>query len=162
MFHRQSSNSIKQLKCGYKIILRSNVRTSSRVKDTARQKVVAHLHFVEKLPSWSPRERKIMDAPSTSHDSIRSLKFPSNERFKNHTSFVAVYFVLQQQFWNGCRSRGLWHDISGNHSWPKCSHPSIAGTGWSAENRFFPSNRPPKFRQNRATEPAGSGWIATS
>ena len=36
-----------------------------------------------------------MDAPSTSHDSIRSLKFPSNKRFKNQTSFVAVYFVLQ-------------------------------------------------------------------
>ena len=33
-----------------------------------------------------------MDAPSTSHDSIRSLKFPSNKRFKNHASFVAVYF----------------------------------------------------------------------
>ena len=53
---------------------RSNVRASFLLKETARRKVVAYHHFVEELPSWSPSERQIMDAPSTSHNSIRSLR----------------------------------------------------------------------------------------
>ena len=124
MFHRQSSNSIKQLKCGYNILgpTYMYVRASFLLKETARQKVVAYLHFVEELPSWSPSERQIMDAPSTSHNSIRSLKFPSNKRFKKPNLFRSSSLRFNNNF-----EMAAGHVVSRrNYSWPKCSHQSIA------------------------------------
>ena len=159
MFHRQSSNSIKQLKSGNKILGPTYGHLLEWKTQQDRRSSLTSIHFVEELPSWSPTERKIMDATSTSHDSIWSLKFPSNIKelkskllswqftsfYNNNFEMVAGHVVSRMIF----RQLKLTEMLASEH-W----------TDGSAENRFFPSNRPPKFRQNRDTEP--TGWIATS
>ena len=94
-------------------------------------------HFLETLPSWSPSQRQIMVAAPTSHMirfgplTFRPVKGKKQQQMNCCTGFKRLERNLRftQQFWNGNKSRGHSHDLSRNHSWPKCSHQSIASAG---------------------------------
>jgi len=81
MFHRQSSNSIKQLMWLQICYMYLHVHASFRMKDTPRQKMVGLPPFpwdITKLKSI----RKINHGRCTheSYDSVRSLNFSSSKR----------------------------------------------------------------------------------
>jgi len=164
MFHRQSSNSIKQLMWLQICYMYLYEHASLRMKDTPRQKMVGlpPRHFLETLPSWSPSQRQIMVAAPTSHMirfgplTFRPVKGKKQQQMNCCTGFKRLERNLRftQQFWNGNKSRGHSHDLSRNHSWPKCSHQSIAPAGQrkiDRKIRLRQKLRPPTRSKRSAT-----------
>ena len=147
MFHRQSSNSIKQLKCGYKINCKSQQDRSRR------------------LPPFSWRIAKLKSIRKANHGrsihesySIRSLKFPSNKRFKKPNFFRGslLRFTTTILKWLQVTWSLAWYftqsQLTEMLAYEHCR------TGGSAENRFFPSNRQPKFRPGGRGQHVRFGW----
>ena len=151
MFHRQSSNSIKQLKCGYKIECKSQQDRSRR------------------LPPFSWRIAKLKSIRKANHGrsihesySIRSLKFPFNKRFRKPNFFrgsllrftTRILKWLQVTWSLACyfRQSQLTEMLASEH----------CRTGGSAENRFYPQidrQNSAWFRQNKRLESQQDGLL---